>query len=100
MSINTIRTLARESFFFGSDSQGRFGREFLSNAFPLVLGRRPPSQIRVAWRDIVGLDAETGVGHLVDKQHRLCFGLPSIAGVVFVPQPPDLVLGQIDDSEN
>ena len=109
MSINTIRTLAvdvaeqagsGESFFLGSESQGRFGSEFLSDAFPLILGRRPPSKIRVAWRDIVGFDAETGVGHVVDKQHRPCFGLPSIASGVFVRQPPDLLLGQIDDSEN
>ena len=52
--------------FLGSDSQGRFRGEFLSDAFPLILPCRPPNEIRVAWRDIVGFDAETGVGHLVD----------------------------------
>ena len=89
-----------ETFFLGSDSQGRFGSEFLSDAFPLILGRRPPSEIRVAGRDIVGFDAETSVGHLVHKQHCPGFGFTSIASCVFVRQPPDLLLGKIDGSEN
>ena len=52
LSVNTIRTLAvdivqqagsGESFFLGSDSQGRFGSEFPSDAFPLILeGSRSP----------------------------------------------------------
>ena len=91
---------AGESFFLNSDSQGRFGSEFLSDAFPLILGRRPPCKIRVAWRDIVGFDAETGVGHLVQKQNCPGFGFTPTASRVFVRQPPDLLLGQIDGSEN
>ena len=58
--------LRRMFLFLGSDSQGRFRGEFLSDAFPLILPCRPPNEIRVAWRDIVGFDAETGVGHLVN----------------------------------
>jgi len=54
----------------------------------------------VAWRDIVGFDAETGVGHLVHKQNCPGFGFTPIASCVFVRQPPDLLLGQIDGSEN
>ncbi len=52
------------------------------------------------WRDIVGLDTEARLRHLVDKQHCPGFGFPSIASGVFVGEPPDLLLGQIDDSED
>lgn len=91
---------AGESFFLSSDAQGRFGREFLGDAFPLILGRRPSGEIRVAGRDIVGFDAEPCVGRLLHKQHCPGFGFRSIASGVFVRQPPDLPLGQIDGSGN
>lgn len=84
----------------GSDAQGSFRSEFLGDAFPLILRRPPASEICMPWRDIVWLDTEARLRHLVDKQHRPGFGFPSTAGGVFVGEPPDLLLGQVDNSED
>jgi hypothetical protein len=54
----------------------------------------------VTWRDIIWLNTKTRLRHLLNKQHCSGFCLASIAGGVFVAEPPGFLLGQIDDSED